>query len=577
MKQKYDVIVLGSGIAGSITALVLQQCGIRTLVVEHKTHPRFAIGESTLPTNTLILNQLARTHNIPELAEICSYPGLQKNGCAAWPKQVFWFGVHRAGLPLEPRHESINEALLAPIGPDVHMLRADVDAFLVSLFGKYGVDYVDNTEVLDFRSDADGARVWTRGPAGEREVGAQLVVDATGHTSFLAKRFGLRDQEARLHTNTRSIFGHFTAVNDLDDTLGGPNPTFRFRRSAGTMHHCFPGGWIWVIPFDNGVTSVGLELDRRIYPLDESVPADEEFRAFIERYPSIKAHLAGLTPTRSLIRSDRIQFTSNSILGDRFILTPHAAAFVEPLFSTGLMLTLAFVVRFVPEACAAYRENDWNTGRFRMIEKIFFEEIDQIDLLVNGLIQSFRDYDLFKQYWRTWVLGTLVQYGACILTNGVTRTWPMLYGSGMVRYVDDLKKMYILVCEAEADPKIQAQKIKEQIDPWWRRLLSPLCDLRGDFSIDSEFAINVFPDVMDYPAFLDVLLDIQKAHWPGDANMTLAHMHQWVEHAKLDYVRQREMYIHSRQHETELYQAYDRIFATANPAVFDYRQKLNLN
>ena len=86
MERNYDVVVAGGGIAGSITALVLQQSGIRTLVIERGSHPRFAIGESTLPTTTFLLRRMAERYGIPELAEICSYEGLRKNGCAAWPK-----------------------------------------------------------------------------------------------------------------------------------------------------------------------------------------------------------------------------------------------------------------------------------------------------------------------------------------------------------------------------------------------------------------------------------------------------------------------------------------------------------
>src|SRR6185369_16037858 len=102
---------------------------------------------------------------------------------------------------------------------------------------------------------------------------------------------------------------------------------------------CFRGGWIWVIPFDNGVTSVGLQLDRTLYPIDETKSPEEELYLFMKRFPSIWAHLGKMVPVRPIVRTDRIQFTSKSILGDGFILAPHAAGFIEPLFSTGILLT----------------------------------------------------------------------------------------------------------------------------------------------------------------------------------------------------------------------------------------------
>jgi FADH2 O2-dependent halogenase len=576
MKRHYDIVILGSGIAGSITALVLQQAGLETLVVERKTHPRFAIGESTLPTTTLLLQQFARRYGIPELAEITSYPGLRKLDCAAWPKQVFWFGVHRDHAPLAPRHESINEALLAPLGPDVHMLRADVDAFLVSLFAKYGVDYVENTELLDFTVDADGANVRLHHAQGEQEVRARYVVDATGHASHLAQKFGLRDETARLTTDTRSIFGHFRNVADIDDALGGPNPVFRFRRDAGTMHHCFPGGWFWVIPFDNGTTSVGLELDRQTYPSDDSLSAEDELKQFIARYPSIHAHLGAMEPIRPLTRAERIQFTSKTILGDRFILTPHAAGFIEPLFSTGIVLTLSFIDRFAPAAIAAHADNDWQAERFRFIERLFFAEIRQIDLLVSGTIRAFRDYDLFKQYWRNWVFGTLVQYGCCVLTKGATTACPMLYGAGMPEFVADLEAMHELTGRTDLDDRELARRIKALADPWWERVLSSVTRTRGDFSIGSESAVNVITESPSLADALEFFRQLQLAHRFSDSAMQFAHVDEWAKHAGAEYARQIKMFGESGQDGTEFRHAYERIIGNANAEVFDYRKHLML-
>src|SRR5262249_8391765 len=141
--NEYDIVVLGSGIAGSIAALVMKKVGLRTLVVERKTHPRFVIGESTIPTTSLLLHHLSRTYDIPELSQVAHYLSLRENKCAAWPKQLFWYGVHKDQTPLAGNNESLLEALLLPMGPDVHMLRADADAFLASKLEKYGVDYVE--------------------------------------------------------------------------------------------------------------------------------------------------------------------------------------------------------------------------------------------------------------------------------------------------------------------------------------------------------------------------------------------------------------------------------------------------
>src|SRR4030095_15923229 len=217
MATSFEVIVLGSGIAGSVLALVLKRAGIKTLCIERKSHPRFVIGESTVPTTSFLLKRLGRDYEVPELADVAHYLGLRKNRCAGWPKQGFWHGSHREGRPLELHHEHFLETLLLPLGPDVHMLRADADAFLVSLFPKYGVEYEDNTEVVSFEKNGSTVKLRLRGPKGDRVVDSRFVVDATGHASFLAQAFKLRREHPRLATDTRSIFSHFKGVPPLDE------------------------------------------------------------------------------------------------------------------------------------------------------------------------------------------------------------------------------------------------------------------------------------------------------------------------------------------------------------------------
>ena len=573
--HQYDIVVLGSGIAGSIVALVLRQAGMKVLVVERKTHPRFVIGESTLPTTSLLLHQLSIDYGVPELAQVAHYSSLREAGCAGWPKQHFWYGKHHEGRALEKRHEHLFEGLLLPMGPDVHMLRADADAFLASQLEKYGIEYVENTEMVDFVKAPEGVRVALRGPAGDYEARANLVVDATGHASFLAKRFGLRDEEARLHTNTRSIFGHFTQIGELDDALGGPNPGFRFVRSAGTMHHCFTGGWIWVIPFDNGVTSVGIQLDRRIYPLDESISAEDEFTSIVDRYPSVKAHLGRRVPVRPLIRADRIQFTCSSILGDGFVLTPHAASFIEPLFSTGILLTLAFVSRFAPVARAAHADGDWDTDRFRSIEKLFFAEVDHIDRIVDGMIQSFRDYDVFKQYWRNWVMGTFAQWCTSCLAGGATRDVPMLYGSALPGFVFELQEAHALVTDTTLSSKETAARLQARADVWWERICGGVIGAHGGLAVGAADTLCV-RGAGDPGRLMQRVRRFADELSPIESTIDFANAEAWGRRHDETLAAQKARYLEGVGSGSDFSQAYDRILENATPATFDYRASVGL-
>ena len=151
----YDIVVVGSGIAGATTAVALSQAGIKVLVVEASRHPRFAIGESTVPGTTVIYERIGKRWNIPEFINLMRYVSYKTHTpyLADFPKSLFWFGLHNEGEPLSISRELLFETLDPPVGPDVHIIREKFDEYLVSLFPKYKVDYVDHVLVENFERD----------------------------------------------------------------------------------------------------------------------------------------------------------------------------------------------------------------------------------------------------------------------------------------------------------------------------------------------------------------------------------------------------------------------------------------
>ncbi|MBK7860697.1 MAG: tryptophan 7-halogenase [Archangiaceae bacterium] len=462
----YDILIVGSGIAGSSLALALRKAGLSVCVIERDQHPRFAIGESTVPSTTLGYDYLGRAYGIPEFHQMSHYLGLKELGLTGYPKQHFYFAHHSPGQPLKPNEELMYETLQLPLGPDVHVLRADTDAFLVSRFADYGVQYFDRTEVVDFGRDGDDVWLSVAHEGATRRITGRLVVDASGHASYFAKRFDLRDAEPRLKTNTRTLFGHFAEVPSLEDTVGASNPAFRFKRHGGTQHHCFEGGWIWVIPFDDGITSVGLQLDPRIWPLDETVSPEEEMKRVFARFPTVQAHLGQMKPTRKIVRTGRVQFTSKTILGDGFVLTPHAAGFIDPLFSTGITLTQSFVSRFVPAVKQALQKARVDTADFRPIERAFFREVETIDNIVSGNMKAWGHYDTFKQFWRIWGYATIVQYTARMVGNhSNAEGCTLMFGAAIDKWRDAVRQMNETVFGEPNGPALAA-KLKAMMDEW---------------------------------------------------------------------------------------------------------------
>ncbi len=407
---KYDVAILGSGMIGSTLAAILAKNGVRTLLVEQGVHPRFAIGESTVPETTFLFRVLAARYGVPELKNFGTYSLLRRHvGTTSGVKRNFSFVWHREGQRNVPTQSCQMPTLGPPMGPDMHLFRQDVDAYLLSVAASSGADVRQQTDVTEIVTDG-GVRLKTRGG---QTFEADYVVDAGGINAPLAKTFGLREQPSTLHTQSRSMFTHMIGVTPFDACTapqsehGLPSPL-----SQGTLHHIFEGGWLWVIPFDNHpastnrLCSVGLTLDPRKHPPSDA-PPEREFREFVARFPSIAVQFERAVAIRAWTRADRIQFSSTRAVGERFCLVPHAFGFVDPLFSTGITMSLHAVNMLAWRLIRAKSDGDYGIERFLPVEERMKQNLAYVDQLVSGSYIAFSSFDLWNAWYRIWALGTV--------------------------------------------------------------------------------------------------------------------------------------------------------------------------
>ena len=408
--HRYDVAILGSGIGGSMLACVLAKQGLSTLLIEELTHPRFAIGESLIPETGVRLRILAEKYGVPEIGWLGSFHALRDNiSSACGVKRSFGFMYHREGE--KHRAEETNQlpTLTPPFGPDSHLFRQDTDAYLASMAVQYGAHLRQQTKVTSVELGEDEIRIHV---AGGEQIRAAFLVDAGGMRSHVSTQLGLRDDPPRFRTDTRALYNHFVGMKPADLLLDGkkvtPSPL-----AHGTMHHIFDGGWIWVIPFNNHrestnpLASVGLMFDRRKHPTPQGTP-EEEFRATIARFPSIQRHFAGATAVRPWVGTGRIQYSQKTLLANRVIQLPHAAFFVDPLFSSGLSVLTVAVDLMAEAMLQAFRDDDFAIERFRRIDEVVNGAMDHFDHIVSTSLDSFASYDLWNAWNRNWVMGNFL-------------------------------------------------------------------------------------------------------------------------------------------------------------------------
>lgn len=403
--ELYDVAILGAGMAGGMLGAVLARNGVKVLLMDAGTHPRFAVGESTIPYTSSMTKIIAERYGVPEIEPLASFRGVnEKVSPLSGRKSNFGFVYHTEGEPQRP--EQINQLVIPEWQrTECHLFRQDSDAYLFNLAVGYGAEPRLDTRVTGIEIDPETGVVLRSAQGGEYR--AKYLVDGAGFRSPVADAFNLRDDPPRARHHSRSLFTHMVGVTPFDDAAAAqahknPSPWHH-----GTLHHVFDGGWLWVIPFDNHegalntLCSVGLTVDERKYPKTD-LTAQQEFDDFLRRFPQIAEQFRGARPVRPWVSTGRLQYSASNTVGDRYTLTSHAAGFIDALYSRGITNTLEVVNSLAWRLIAAAKDGDWSTERFAYIDDLQQGLYDVHDDLVYSSFVGFRHYELWNAVIRVW-------------------------------------------------------------------------------------------------------------------------------------------------------------------------------
>jgi FADH2 O2-dependent halogenase len=337
LKREHDLAIVGAGFGGSLMAMIAHQLGLSVILLEQGKHPRMVIGESTTPLSNLLLERLCATYDLPRIAPLAKWGSWQR----AYPQIAC--GLKRGFTFFHP--ESADQLLVAASPhddiADTHWYRADVDHFLVKEAQSLGVDYRDCTRIETLELGDEGATII--GHAGEEpfHLHARLLIDATGPRGFLHRRLQLGESPLPGLPATESLYSHFTGVARTESA--GECPPYPVDDAA--VHHVFEGGWVWVLRFNNGVTSAGVAATQAVareLALSEGEPA---WRRLLDRLPVLKSQFEGAIACQPFRYMPQVSFRSHTIAGERWAMLPSAAGFVDPLLSTGFPLTLIGIER----------------------------------------------------------------------------------------------------------------------------------------------------------------------------------------------------------------------------------------
>ncbi|WP_020672334.1 NAD(P)/FAD-dependent oxidoreductase [Amycolatopsis nigrescens] len=404
--QECDVLILGSGLAGSVAGACLSRQGAKVVLVDAGQHPRFAIGESMTPQLVEWLHILRSRFDVPEIGHLLDVKAVTRNiGPHHGRKQSFGFVRQVPGQEPDPR-ETTMFVIPKLLTEASHLFRQDTDQYFFNVAARHGCHTRQNWRAADLDFDDDGVTV--TGQNGE-VFRAKYLIDASGFRSPLAEKFDLREKPARFKHHSRSLFTHYIGIKPFDDVSHHPRS---LRPPApwhgGTLHHMIERGWFWIIPFDNikesrnPMCSVGLTFDERLYPKPKDLTPEQEFNRYLDMYPAVKRQFEGAKRVREWVSTDRLQYSSSRSIGPRWCLMSHAAGFIDPLFSRGLSNTFEVVYSLCTRILDSLADDDWSVERYEYVERLERGLLQYNDDLVNASFIAFKHFRLWNAVFRVW-------------------------------------------------------------------------------------------------------------------------------------------------------------------------------
>lgn len=318
-----EVLVIGGGPAGSTIAALLAQRGRDVLMLEKSKHPRFHIGESLLPMNMPLFEQLGVSDEIKRI-------GIVKRGAEFVSP---WHGA--------PMMIDFNDAW-DNTHPSAYQVRRDeFDDILFKNAVSKGARAFEECKVTDikFQQGAE-ATVMARDKDGQvQRIHTKFVVDASGRDTFLSNHFGMKHRNKK--HNSAAIFGTFSGAKRLEGKVEGNISLFWFDH-----------GWFWFIPLADGNTSIGATC-WPYYMKTRKTDTTQFLLDTIALCPALAERLKDAKLESAVTATGNFSYLSERSSGENYILLGDAFAFIDPVFSSGVLLAMnsAFAGAEAVETC----------------------------------------------------------------------------------------------------------------------------------------------------------------------------------------------------------------------------------
>ncbi|MDO9187696.1 MAG: NAD(P)/FAD-dependent oxidoreductase [Bacteroidia bacterium] len=307
--EKVDVLVIGAGPAGSIASSIIHQQGFKVKVVEKEKFPRFVIGESLLPR---VMDHLEEAKLLDAVKKV----GFQEKFGAKFVRgnEICDFNFS------EQFSKGWTWTWQVP--------RAQFDQVLSSTVASMGVEVEEQTSVIDIKFNGTRSITTVVDKDGnKKQIEAKFIVDASGYGRVIPRMFNLDKPSAFDPRKT-----HFTHFRDLKRPEGIDG-----NRITVVVHQ--KRTWIWIIPFSNGITSVGFVADPEFFK-DFPENATERMKAIIASDSNTQDRFGNAEMIFEPRTIEGYAISTKQLYGDGFVLCGNATEFLDPVFSSGVTFAM---------------------------------------------------------------------------------------------------------------------------------------------------------------------------------------------------------------------------------------------
>jgi flavin-dependent dehydrogenase len=383
----------------------MAQKGLRVTLFERERFPRFHIGESLIPETYWVLKRLNMLPKMQQSHFIRKY-SVQFVNAAGKLSAPFYFWDNKP-------HEC---------SQTWQVVRSEFDKMMLDNACEHGVDVHEGTRVFDVLFDGGRAvGVAVQGENGtKREVRARVVVDASGQNGLLQNRFRLRVWDPVL--NKSAVWTYWRGA--YRDTGKDEGATMVLQ--TGDRH-----GWFWYIPLHGDVVSVGVVAPAKQLLKGRGTP-EQIYTEEVEKCPAVKARVSGATrATGSFVTKD-YSYRASKPAGDGWVLIGDAYAFLDPLYSSGVLLALRSGEMAADAIVDGLAKDDVSAAQLARWRPTFDEGVNRMRRLVCEYYDGFS----FGQFVRAYpeLRGTVTDLLiGDLFTSRVDKVWgPMesLYPPG---------------------------------------------------------------------------------------------------------------------------------------------------